>query len=286
MCGVVGMIGPRTDIGIVRQMMAAVQHQAFRTTKAYGIQRVSLGHKRLSVIDLESGNEQVHHRKMKTLWIVYNGEIYNFRHLRSELESKGHCFYTRTDTEVILHLYEEYGTNSFARLDGMFSFIIWDERKQRALLVRDRFGVKPLHYHWDDTTLCLGSEIKVLLSDPWIQREINPQAFHDFLNLRYVPVKRHLFQKYSSAGAGAFPDFAKESSVSLQRYWSMPIDENDSCTITAWSEKLRERIFSSSQSPNGKRCAFGRLSFRRARFKLACRSNWSQWRIENVFSRI
>jgi asparagine synthase (glutamine-hydrolysing) len=242
MCGVVGMIGPRADIGIVRQMMTAVQHRGPDDEGLWKSTGVCLGHKRLSVIDLKSGNQPIHNED-KSLWIVYNGEIYNFRHLRLELESKGHGFYTRTDTEVILHLYEEYGTDSFARLNGMFSFAIWDERKQCALLVRDRFGVKPLHYHWDGATLCFGSEIKVLLSDPSIQREINPQAFHDFLNLRYVPGEQTLFKSIYRLPPAHFLSL-QGNRISLQRYWSLPVDDSETCTITAWSEKLRECISS------------------------------------------
>ena len=134
-----------------------------------------------------------------TVWVVYNGEIYNFPELRTELEARGHTFKSDSDTEVIVHLYEESGVKSVERLRGMFAFALWDERKQLLLLARDRVGIKPLYYVNTGAALVFGSEIKSLLIDPSVERKINPRAIDRFLTYYYLPGDRNTFQRGSTS---------------------------------------------------------------------------------------
>jgi asparagine synthase (glutamine-hydrolysing) len=226
---------------MVSMMAGSVNHRGPDGRGTWTSTNVCLGHRRLAVIDLETGAQPIHNED-KTIWIVFNGEIYNFRELRRELESKGHCFYTRSDTEVIVHLYEEWGPNGFAKLNGIFAFALWHERNQRLVLARDPLGVKPLHYYWDGATLRFSSEIKALLFDRTVPRELNPQAFHNFLNLRYVPDDQTLFNNIFRLAPAHYLIFG-DGKISVQRYWTLDAKENDCCRPDEWSERVREGLF-------------------------------------------
>jgi asparagine synthase (glutamine-hydrolysing) len=234
------MIGPKTDANIVRKMMGSLRHRGPDDEGLWESTGVCLGHQRLSVIDLNTGRQPIHNED-QTIWIVYNGEVYNFRELRQELESKGHRFYTRTDTEVIIHLYEEYGPSSFRRLNGMFAFALWDERQRSAFLVRDHLGVKPLHYHWDGKMLRFSSEIKPLFSDPAVRRELNPQGLHDFLNLRYIPGDETLFADIFRLTPAHYLKWS-DGKISMHRYWALSTEENHDVRPEAWAETIREAV--------------------------------------------
>ena len=240
MCGLAGMIGPEADATVVQRMMAALRHRGPDESGVLSRPGVCLGHQRLSIIDLSTGRQPIANED-ETVWIVFNGEIYNFRELRSELEAKGHRFTTRSDTEVIVHLYEESGATAFARLDGIFAFALWDDRRRCLFLARDHFGVKPMHYQWDGTTLRFASEIKALLADPAVPRELNVQGLHDFLNVRYLPGHETLF-----AGIERLPPAHylrwHDGALSLQRYWQLSVDEEPTVTPAAWAEGIRERL--------------------------------------------
>ena len=142
---------------------------------------VGLGMRRLSIIDLSGGRQPIHNED-SSIWVVFNGEIYNFPELRKELEARGHSFYTHTDTEVIVHLYEEMGANCVQKLRGMFAIALFDERRQSLLLARDRLGKKPLHYALNDGRLFFGSEIKTILEVAPELAKINPEALLQFFN--------------------------------------------------------------------------------------------------------
>jgi asparagine synthase (glutamine-hydrolysing) len=193
MCGICGMVGPGADEAIVRRMMHAIAHRGPDGEGLYRGDDVVLGHRRLSVIDLVTGDQPMTNED-RTVWVIYNGEIYNFRNLRCDLEERGHRFSSQSDTEVLVHGYEEYGTDFFRRLDGIFAFALWDAVKKKLILVRDYFGVKPLHYHFDGRTLRFASEIKAILQDPSVPRAPDYQSLHYFLNLRYIPGDGTLFQ--------------------------------------------------------------------------------------------
>src|SRR5262245_55511779 len=170
MCGIAGMAGPDADRAIVERMSASIAHRGpdgdgFYEDMSAGEARVVLGNRRLKIIDLVTGDQPMPNED-GTVWAVYNGEIYNFRELRRELEAHGHRFRSHSDTEVLVHLYEQHGEGFLPKLDGIFAFALWDTRSRRLLLARDYFGVKPLHYQFDGQTLRFASEIKAILRDP------------------------------------------------------------------------------------------------------------------------
>jgi asparagine synthase (glutamine-hydrolysing) len=192
MCGICGIAGPGAERPLVERMAASIAHRGPDGEGFYQADGVVLGHRRLSIIDLVTGDQPMTNED-GSVWAVYNGEIYNFRELRSELERQGHRFHSSSDTEVLVHLYEQHGEAFLPRLDGIFAFALWDARRRRLLLARDYFGVKPLHYHFDGHTLRFGSEIKAILQDPAVPRAVDLQALHYFLNLRFIPGERTLF---------------------------------------------------------------------------------------------
>jgi asparagine synthase (glutamine-hydrolysing) len=145
-----------------------------------------LAHQRLSIIDLETGHQPMSNED-GSIVVACNGEIYNFKDLRKELQARGHTFSTSSDTEVLVHLYEDLGLDMFDRLNGIFAFALWDNRKKRLILARDHFGVKPLHIYQDKSRVLFASEIKAILVAAKVTPRINKQALHYFMNLRYVP---------------------------------------------------------------------------------------------------
>jgi asparagine synthase (glutamine-hydrolysing) len=154
---------------------------------------MGIGNRRLSIIDLPGGHQPICNED-ETIWVVYNGEIYNYRQLRRELEAKGHIFRTHSDTEVIIHLYEELGERCVDRLSGMFAFGIWDDRQQKLVLVRDRLGQKPLFYAQDGPDFLFASEVKAILAVMKCKRETDYEAVHHYLSLRFIPPPRTMLR--------------------------------------------------------------------------------------------
>src|SRR5215470_4918081 len=177
------------DADSVHRMCQAIVHRGPDDEGVYARGPVGLGMRRLSIIDLSSGHQPIHNED-ESIWIVFNGEIYNFLELRPELEKQGHHFYTNTDTEAIVHLYEEYGDDCVRKLRGMFAFAIWDERRQRLFLARDRFGKKPLHYAVSEGRFLFGSEIKTLLAVAPELTELDPQGLLSYFSFGYIPDPR------------------------------------------------------------------------------------------------
>ena len=179
MCGICGTsnYGSRApaDEGTVREMTAAMIHRGPDDDGFYVDAEVALGMRRLSIIDLEGGAQPIGNEE-RTVWVISNGEIYNFRELRRELAACGHTFATRSDTEVIVHAYEQWGLDAFARLNGMFATAVWDAEKRRLVLARDPFGIKPLYY-WDDgEQLVFGSELRSIFCHPGVPRRVDVRA--------------------------------------------------------------------------------------------------------------
>jgi asparagine synthase (glutamine-hydrolysing) len=187
--------------------------------------RMNLGSRRLSIIDLAGGRMPIGN-ETGDVWVVYNGEVYNFAALRSDLEARGHRFTTRTDTEVIVHLYEEEGDSFPHRLNGMFAIALWDARQGRLLLVRDRMGIKPLYYAFRDGQITFGSEIKSLLQHPRVPRELDPVALHHYLSFKNVPAPLTIFRGISSLLPGEMAVYA-DGDLRLERYWQIQAREND-----------------------------------------------------------
>jgi asparagine synthase (glutamine-hydrolysing) len=180
---------------------------------------VGLGIRRLAVIDLITGNQPIHNED-KTVWVVLNGEIYNYSDLRAELETHGHTFYTRSDTEVIVHAYEEYGCDTPKRLRGMFAFALWDERTQRLLLARDRVGKKPLLYSMRNGNLVFASEFQAILKHPDVSRDINYEALRLYLSFACVPAPLTAFSAVQKVEPGHLLVWSK-GEARIERYWSL-----------------------------------------------------------------
>jgi asparagine synthase (glutamine-hydrolysing) len=240
MCGVAGMAGVDADEGIVRRMSASIRHRGPDEEGCWSAPGISLGHQRLSIIDLSTGRQPIANED-GSIRIVYNGEVYNYRALRQELQRKGHRFATASDTEVIVHLYEEEGPLGFARLDGIFAFAIWDARHRSLVLARDPFGIKPLHYHFDGATLRFGSEIKAIFSDPAVPRRFNAQSVHDFLNVRFVPGEATLFDGIHRLPPGHYLMW-RDGKIALARYWQLSQNEEEGTSAEQWADGIRERL--------------------------------------------
>ena len=197
MCGICGKIYFDSQAQVsqqrIHEMCEVIAHRGPDESGVYVNRQVGLGHRRLSIIDLSSGQQPMCNAR-RDLWIVYNGELYNFPELRKNLESLGYTFQTQSDTEVILHLYDEYGTACVKVMRGMFAFALWDERRQRLFLARDRTGQKPLFYIVTDDAILFASEIKSILQDPVVKRELNLTAMHRYLTYGYVPPPDTMFQ--------------------------------------------------------------------------------------------
>lgn len=190
MCGICGQFnfrnGDPADEYLVRKMAKQIIHRGPDDEGYYVKGSIGLGVRRLSIIDLDGGHQPMSN-ETGTIWIVFNGEIYNFKDLRRELEARHHILRTKTDTETVIHAYEEWGLDSIAKLNGMFGFALWDSSKQELILARDVFGIKPLYYSERNGRLLFGSEIKAILADPTVERNVNLAALDDFLTFTFVP---------------------------------------------------------------------------------------------------
>ena len=183
MCGITGIInrnGMAVAPDVLKRMADTMAHRGPDEDGFYIKGPIGFAMKRLSIIDLRPGNIPVHNEN-RTIWVAQNGEIYNFRGLRSELERDGHRFYTETDTEVIVHAYEKYGDLFLDHLKGMFAIALWDEKRKRLLLARDRMGQKPLCYYVDDNVFLFASEMKSILEHPGVNREMDLEALGLYL---------------------------------------------------------------------------------------------------------
>src|SRR5690349_8186133 len=192
MCGIYGLLNLRdrsTPPGLLHTMGAMIPHRGPDDEGHYVSGPIALGMRRLSIIDLSGGHQPISNED-GSIWVVCNGEIYNFKDLREELENKGHRFSTHSDTEVLVHLYEQEGVNFLGRLRGMFGLALWDENRSRLILARDRIGKKPLYVRREAHRLLFASEIKSILQVEHVPREIDHDALRDYLELGFVPAPR------------------------------------------------------------------------------------------------
>ena len=223
MCGIAGTFhfNPNEPVDARRltAMTTAVAHRGPDADGFYIGRGIGLGHRRLSIIDLSTGDQPLTNED-RTVWVVFNGEIYNFAEVRADLVAHGHRFRTNSDTEVIVHAYEQWGERSVERFRGMFAYAVWDEPNRRLVLVRDRLGVKPLHYAVSPTGLVFGSEIKSLLENPAVPRDWSAEALDAYLALQYVPCPQTIYR-----GIFKLPPahllVAENGRVSIRRYWDL-----------------------------------------------------------------
>lgn len=230
MCGICGKINfspdHTPDRALIESMCAALRHRGPDDSGVHIAGRAGLGHCRLSIIDLSPAGHQPMCNEDGSVWVVHNGEVYNFPELRVELQAKGHCFSSNTDTEVIVHLYEDMGPECVGRLRGMFAFAVWDERTQELFCARDRVGKKPLVYAEPGDGFVFASEIKALLQDPAISRDINVEALHHYLTYQYVPGPQTIF-KHIRKLPPAHTLTLKNGRVSIRRYWDLPYEPKE-----------------------------------------------------------
>jgi asparagine synthase (glutamine-hydrolysing) len=218
MCGICGFNW--SDGVLIEQMKALLVHRGPDDHGSYVAEGVSLGHRRLSIVDLSENGRQPLSNEDGSVWITFNGEIYNHAELRERLEAKGHVFRSRADTESVVHAYEEYGLDFVKHLTGMFALAIWDARERRLVLARDRLGIKPLYYTLQGTQIRFASEIKALLADPLVPRKVRPQGLFDFMGYEFVPAPHTLFEGIHKLMPGCLL-VVEPSGARLSRYWSL-----------------------------------------------------------------
>ncbi len=218
MCGICGFSW--NDEALAKAMATQITHRGPDQEGIFCCDEMSLAFRRLSIIDLSENGSQPMSNEDESIHLVFNGEIYNFKELREELMQKGHRFKSRTDSEVILHAYEEYGLDALEKLRGMFAFAIYDQRRKRLLLVRDRIGIKPLYYTFAKGRLLFGSEIKSILQDPRVERRVNTQALYDYLGFEFVPAPQTMFAGIHKLPAGHHLVF-ENGNIDVQQYWDM-----------------------------------------------------------------
>ena len=222
MCGICGFNW--SDERLIERMKARLVHRGPDDHGSYVAEGVSLGHRRLTIIDLSEAGRQPLSNEDGTVWITFNGEIYNHLELRSRLEAKGHVFRSRSDTEAIVHAYEEYGLEFARHLTGMFALAIWDARRRRLVLARDRLGLKPLYYTLEDGRVRFASEIKALLADPTLKRALHSQGLLDLLGYEFVPAPDTLFEGVRKLLPGCLLT-VEGGRARLSRYWSLETKE-------------------------------------------------------------
>jgi asparagine synthase (glutamine-hydrolysing) len=237
MCGICGIA--KTDNGhpirssLIASMCETIAHRGPDDQGIHIEKNIGLGARRLSIIDLKMGHQPIGNED-QTIWVSHNGEVYNFPSLRDELLSHGHTFRTKTDTETIVHSYEEWGEDFVHKLRGMFAFALWDGREEKLMLVRDRIGIKPLYYTLlKDKTLVFGSELKAILLHPGVERSLNPKALDLYLTLEYIPAPYSIYKNIFKLPAGSLLTY-KNGQIHQKRYWElgqreksqMPVSDN------------------------------------------------------------
>ena len=223
MCGICGKLnfdGHRAvDLDLLGTMLATIHHRGPDDEGKYVSGPVGLGFRRLSIIDLSSGHQPLSNED-GSIWVIFNGEIYNYREIRKSLLQKGHIFKTQTDTEVLVHLYEEYGDNFVQELRGMFAFALWDDRQKRLLIARDRVGIKPLYYFLTGKSLVFASEIKAILADPEVTPEVNTTFIDRFLSLYYMPGEETLLKNVLKLAPGHYMT-VQNGKADIRQYWDL-----------------------------------------------------------------
>ncbi|MGC2803122.1 MAG: XrtA/PEP-CTERM system amidotransferase, partial [Candidatus Acidiferrum sp.] len=244
MCGICGIFEfeRREEISpeLVRRMTDTIIHRGPDDEGVFVGPGIGLGFRRLSIIDVAGGHQPISNEDGK-IWVMLNGEIYNYPELRQELLNRGHKFTTRSDTESIVHLYEEYGEDCFRRLRGMFAIAIWDSRERKLLLARDRVGKKPLFYSADQKRLLFGSELKCLLAADTSIRTINPQALSDYFSYGYVPAPKTIYRDVRKLQPGHFLA-ASAAGVREVPYWDLSFANVENRSEAEWCELLRHSL--------------------------------------------
>ncbi|HDL78800.1 MAG TPA: asparagine synthase (glutamine-hydrolyzing), partial [Bacteroidetes bacterium] len=238
MCGICGVSFRNEKVSeiLIKTMCDKITHRGPDEAGYFAHGNFGMGMRRLSIIDLSTGSQPIFNEN-HSMAIVFNGEIYNFQSIREDLRLKGHKFYTNTDTEAIIHAYEEYGEKSPEKLNGMFAYSIFNKKRKSVFLARDRVGIKPLYYYWDGKTFAFGSEIKTILEVPGIDRTIDMEALNHFLTFEYISSPESIFKKIRKLPPGHWLLF-ENGQITTHQYWQIPFTE-DFKTEDEAKEELR-----------------------------------------------
>jgi asparagine synthase (glutamine-hydrolysing) len=245
MCGICGVAG-QADEQLIKRMLARIAHrgpddEGIYIAETSTDERIGLGHRRLSIIDLSPGGHEPMPDASGQIWLTYNGEIYNFKELRRELERLGHSFRSESDAEVVIYAYREWGRECLSRFNGIFAFALWDSRDESLFLARDHLGVKPLYYADTPAGFAFASEIKALLEVPGFNREVDLAALDQFMTFLWTPDPKTVFKGVSKLPPGHYLIHRNGSSEVFQ-YWDITFDEDDSISEAEWVDRLREQI--------------------------------------------
>jgi len=244
MCGITGFVGPKClpdARAIVERMTATLVHRGPDDQGTYVDRGTALGVRRLGVIDLETGHQPVSNED-GTVWVVQNGEIYNYRALRDRLLQLGHVFRTRSDTEVIVHAYEAYREDCVSHLDGMFAFAVWDTRQRTLLLARDRMGEKPLYYHAGHEAFVFGSELRALLPHPAVPRQLDLASLARYLDFEYIPTPHSILAGIEKLPPGHVLTVSPDGKPQVTRYWDLSFAADPSVSEPEWQEALLHQL--------------------------------------------
>jgi len=250
MCGIAGIInfnGPEDKALLLRRMIGLLRHRGPDAAGIYTNEIAGLAHARLSIIDLTSGDQPIHNED-KTLWIVFNGEIFNYPELRADLVNRGHRFYTQTDTEVLIHLYEEKGVDMFNDLNGQFALAIWDTKQNKLIMSRDRVGIRPLFYHLNNSRLVFGSEIKSLFADQAIPRYLDPRVLSDIFTAWTCMDSQTPFQGIHQVPPGHYAVLTTNG-LKVESYWRLSFSEMSSklTDMGEWTENLNDLLLDATR---------------------------------------
>ncbi len=242
MCGIAGkfVFSGTEEISptLLQKMCAAIRHRGPDDEGIFCDGYFGFGMRRLSIIDLAGGHQPIFNED-KSLAIVFNGEIYNYQAIMAELLTKGHTFTTRSDTETILHAYEEYGPRCLDYFNGMFAFAIWDSAKKELFIARDRIGIKPLFYYADNAKLVFGSELKAILQDSTLKRELNPEALDLFLSYAFIPAPYCIFKNMFKLAPGHYL-VANSKGVTVKRYWEVYFKPDQTKSLDQFKYEFNE----------------------------------------------
>ncbi len=244
MCGICGIFesacSEKVSEDLIRRMSETIIHRGPDDEGIYTAKGIGLGFRRLSIIDVAGGHQPISNED-GTIWVMLNGEIYNYADLRGDLLSRGHKFVTRSDTESIVHLYEEYGEDCFRRLRGMFAIAIWDSRAQKLLLARDRVGKKPLFYSANRQRILFGSELKCLLAADGVPRTVDAQAVSDYFSFGYIPAPKTIYRDIRKLLPGHYL-VASRKGLQETSYWDISFGGHEDRTEQEWCEEIRHAL--------------------------------------------
>jgi len=244
MCGICGIFetepSGQVTQDFVRRMTNTILHRGPDDEGIYTAPGIGLGFRRLSIIDVAGGHQPISNED-GSIWVMLNGEIYNYTELREDLLSRGHTFVTRSDTESIVHLYEEYGEDCFRRLRGMFAIALWDSRTRKLLLARDRVGKKPLFYSWNGKRILFGSELKCLLAADGIPRTVDTQALTDYFSFGYIPAPKTIYRDVRKLMPGHYL-VASEKDVRETCYWDISFGATEERPEEEWCQAIKQAL--------------------------------------------